>query len=148
MQSHTVLEFSSLILLLFWKMRCSAIQRFSQRGIRKAFSTTIAGVQRDSACHLKNRFRILNHPYHKGTVIGKLINDSNQKGNKSASFPVVSAALIAAMSIWWRNENSLLEPIKGHPSPTIESMLQHEDLDRDELDLNSLPVYSRYVFQF
>ena len=131
-------------------MRYSFLQKFSQRSFRKSASKPMLGVQRDSASHLDNRFRILNRPYHRGAVIGRLINDSNQNGSESLSIAALSASVLAMMSTGWKNENSSLEPIKGHPSPTpntVDSTLKFDDFEGSDLDLNRLPVYSRYVFE-
>jgi hypothetical protein len=64
--------------------------------------------------------------------------------------PAASAAFFAAMSIWWSNENCSMEPVKGHPSPTpntVDSSLKYEDFEESELDMNRLPVYTRCVFE-
>lgn len=126
-------------------MSSSVVQRFSQRVVRKAASKPWLGVEKDFASHLENRLRISSRHYHRGAVIGRLINDSNQNGSESLSLPALSAACLATMSIWWRKEHSSLEPIKGHPSPTpstVDSSLKFEDFEGSELDLNRLPVYS------
>lgn len=97
-------------------------------------------------CH-KRSCQIVNRNYHKPSIRGRFLDDFNHDGQVGLSLPAVSAAFFAAMSIWWSNENCSMEPVKGHPSPTpntVDFSLQYEDFEESELDMNRLPVYTSH----
>ena len=75
----------------------------------------------------------------------RLCENFNHDGKAAVSLPAASAAFFAAMSIWWSNENCLMD-VKGHPSPipnTVDSSKKYEEFEKSELDMNRLPVYTR-----